>query len=99
MITLTPRQIELTNLASKGMDSQDIADAVGIKVNTVRITLQQARERVGAKNIAHLVAISIRKGLICLVAVAMLTGTDDAMRRSGKTRIARKAEQVQMIAA
>ncbi|RUR38511.1 helix-turn-helix transcriptional regulator [Vreelandella populi] len=98
MITLTPRQIELTELASKGLDSQDIADAVGIKVNTVRITLQQARERVGAKNIAHLVAISIRKGLICMLVVTMLTGTDDGLRRSSKTRIVRRVEQVEMYA-
>lgn len=98
MTTLTPRQIELTNLASKGMDSQGIADTVGIKVNTVRITLQQARERVGAKNIAHLVAISLRKGLICTLAVAMLTGTDDGLRRTSKTRIVRRVEQVEIYA-
>ena len=97
-MNLTNRQTEVVERLAIGANCEDIAIEFNRSVLTIRTHVKQACERLEAKNIANLVAISIRRGLICLVAVAMLTGTDDAMRRSGKTRIARRADQVQMIA-
>lgn len=101
-MNLTKRQTEIVELLASGLTAEQAAASLSRAVPTVRRHIQLAYERVGARNTAHLVAISISRGFIkalCLaLAITLLTGTDDAMRRAGKTRIARKAEQVQMIA-
>lgn len=98
--------LSLLHLAS-GMTQKEIAKAINLSPRTVRGSLERAYHRLGVTRATAAVAKAQAKGWIryagkiamcALLSVAMLTGTDDAMRRSGKTRIARKAEQVQMIA-
>ena len=104
---LTPSEaLSLLHLAS-GMTQKEIAKAINLSPRTVRGSLERAYHRLGVTRGTAAVAKAQAKGWIryagklgmCLaLATTLLTGTDDAMRRSGKTRIARKAEQVQMIA-
>jgi len=104
---LTPSEaLSLLHLAS-GMTQKEIAKAINLSPRTVRGSLDRAYHRLGVTRGTAAVAKAQAKGWIryagklgmCLaLATTLLTGTDDAMRRSGKTRIARKAEQVQMIA-
>lgn len=72
MNALTPRQTEVTRLASQGLGCKEIAASIGITVNTARVTIQQARERVGAKTVAHLIAIAISRGWIAPLALALM---------------------------
>ncbi|RUR52731.1 helix-turn-helix domain-containing protein [Halomonas populi] len=97
-MNLTKRQTEIVELLASGLTAEQAATSLSRAVPTVRRHIQLAYERVGAKNTAHLVAISIRKGFICLVVVSMLTGTDDGLRRGNKSRIVRRVEQVEMYA-
>lgn len=101
MKPLTQRQAELTGLLAQGMSAKEIAGQLGIAVTTAQTTLQQARERVGAKTVAHLVAISISRGFInvlCLVLiVSMLVQTSDAMRRMGSKRPTRRNEEIAIV--
>lgn len=97
-MNLTNRQIEIVERLALGETCDQIATNCNRSAHTVRTQVKQACERMDARNIANLVAISIRKGLICMLVVAMLTGTDDGLRRSSKTRIVRRVEQVEMYA-
>jgi DNA-binding CsgD family transcriptional regulator len=90
-----------------GMTHKEIARSVGRSPETVSKGLKRAYHRLGVTRATAAVAKAQAKGWIryagklgmCLaLATTLLTGTDDAMRRSGKTRIARRAEQVQTIA-
>ena len=104
---LTPSEaLTLIHLAS-GMTQKEIAKAIKLSPRSVRGSLERAYHRLGVTRATAAVAKAQAKGWIryagklgmCLaLATTLLTGTDDAMRRSGKTRIARKAEMVQMIA-
>lgn len=92
---------------ANGMTHKEAARAVGRSPETVSKGLKRAYHRLGVSKATAAVAKAQAKGWIryagkaamcALLSVAMLTGTDDAMRRAGKTRLARKAEQVQTIA-
>lgn len=104
---LTPSEaLSLLHLAS-GMTQKEIAKAINLSPRTVRGSLDRAYHRLGVTKATAAIAKAQAKGWIryagkiamcALLSVAMLTGTDDAMRRNGKTRMARKAEQVQTVA-
>lgn len=101
MKPLTQRQAELTSLLAQGMSAKEIADELGVAVTTAQTMLQQARERVGAKNVAHLVAISISRGFInalcvCLI-VSMICQHGDAMRRIGAKRPTRRNAEIAIV--
>lgn len=100
-MNLTKRQSEAVTLTAQGMSAKQIADQLGIAVTTTQKMLAEARERVGAKTVAHLVAIAISKGFInvlCLVLiVSMLVQTSDAMRRMGSKRPTRRNEEIAIV--
>ncbi|HET8789952.1 MAG TPA: helix-turn-helix transcriptional regulator [Modicisalibacter sp.] len=102
MNQLTPRQATVASLHAQGMDSKQVAEALGIAVNTARVTLQQARERVGARNVAHLVAISISKGFIQTLCIALVVSSllspFDAVRSKTSLRLTRRPEAASHIA-
>ncbi|MEG3078519.1 LuxR C-terminal-related transcriptional regulator [Halomonas sp. 5021] len=92
---------------ANGMNHKEVAKAVGRSPETVSKGLKRAYDRLGVTRGTAAVALAQAKGWIryagkaamcLLLSAAMLTGTDDAMRRAGKTRMARKAEQVQTVA-
>lgn len=61
---LSARQSTCLTWSSFGKTTPDIAELLGIKENTVRFYLVEARDRLGAANIAHAVRIAVERGLI-----------------------------------
>ena len=47
---LAPRQHEVATLAAGGRTNPEIADELGISINTVKLRLKQAFERLGVDN-------------------------------------------------
>lgn len=61
---LTPRQIELLALYASGHQLDEIASIKFLSYSSVKQTLGLARERVGARNLAHLCVICLDAGVI-----------------------------------
>lgn len=61
---LTPNQVKATQLTAEGLGTNEVAEAMGIARGTVEKTLQNARLRIGARTVAHLVAIAMTRGEI-----------------------------------
>ena len=61
-LPLTPRELEILRRISFGWSNDEIADDLGIKPDTVRTHVENARRSLGARNRAHAVAIAIRTG-------------------------------------
>jgi len=61
-ITATERAI-LTGLAN-GLQSKELAAAVGLKVPTIEMYVRRLYERFSARSRAHLVAIAMARGQI-----------------------------------
>jgi DNA-binding NarL/FixJ family response regulator len=51
---LTPRECEVTMLMVKGMMNQEIADFLGISLNTTKWHAKRALQKLGARNRAQL---------------------------------------------
>ncbi len=99
----TQRQAEAIALLAQGASCKEVARQLGVAVTTAQTMLAQARERVGAKTVAHLVALSITHGFIRVLPVilcaVMLLCTDDGMRRNSKSqRMTRREAEVQIYA-
>ena len=61
---LTPRQVEIFDMAGSGMTSQAIASKLGISVRTVESARAQIMEKMGAESATILVRQAIRLGRI-----------------------------------
>ena len=64
MLRLRPREIDYLSHFTRGMTAKDVARVEGVSPFTVNVTIQNARERNGAANIAHLVAMAVAEGLV-----------------------------------
>jgi two-component system response regulator NreC len=63
---LTPRQFQILKLIVQRQTNQDIADLLGISVKTVQAHRASVMERLGLRNMAHLVRFAIRHDLLPL---------------------------------
>jgi DNA-binding CsgD family transcriptional regulator len=61
---ITPRQLAYLSHAAKGESFKRIAHFEGVSFETVRTTLNTVRDRHGAKNVTHLVAMAVAEGLV-----------------------------------
>lgn len=61
---LTGREATCLTWASFGKKAPDIAELVGISVNTVHFHLGQACDRLGATNVAHAIRLAVKHNLI-----------------------------------
>lgn len=61
---LDPKEAAYLNWVSVGKTMEVIADMEGVKYNSVKSKLEEARKRLGIRTMPHLVAIAIRAGLI-----------------------------------
>jgi two-component system nitrate/nitrite response regulator NarL len=61
---LTRREIEVLELAARGMQNAAIAKALYLSVNTVRNHMQSGMAKLGAHSKLEAVAIAVRKGII-----------------------------------
>jgi DNA-binding CsgD family transcriptional regulator len=63
-LELSPRETQILELLAEGLTYQEIATRIGISHETVKRTNRGMRERLGARNAAHAVAIGFRIGLL-----------------------------------
>ena len=61
---LSPRQREVLTLVAEGLSSAQIAEALGISIETTRTHIKNIRKQLGAPTAAHAVAIAMERGLI-----------------------------------
>lgn len=62
--SLTRREIEVLQLLADGCSTKQLAEALGLSLNTVRNHVQSAINRLGAHSKLEAVSIAIRQGLI-----------------------------------
>jgi DNA-binding CsgD family transcriptional regulator len=63
-LDLSPQQRTVLTLTAMGMAGPDVARALGVSHETVRMHLKRTRARLGARNTAHAVAIALQAGII-----------------------------------
>lgn len=61
---LTPREMEVLKLVAEGYTNQEIADKLVISIKTVQAHRANVMEKLGLRNITHLVRFAVRAGLI-----------------------------------
>lgn len=61
---LTPREMEVLKLVAEGYTNQEIADQLVISIKTVQAHRANVMEKLGLRNITHLVRFAVRAGLI-----------------------------------
>jgi len=62
--TVTPRELEVVELASHGLTSAQIAEQLALSIGTVKTHLQNVYPKLGANDKAAAVATALRHGLI-----------------------------------
>ncbi len=63
---LTERQKEVLKLVAEGHTSQEIADLLGVSIKTVNSHRENIYQRLGTNNLAELIKIALRLGMIAL---------------------------------
>lgn len=61
---LSPAQVRILELLSRGLTPEMVADATGWSPDAIDQQIRLARTALGAKNAAHAVAQALRRGLI-----------------------------------
>lgn len=61
---LLPTELVAVKLASFGLTDSEIADVLGRSLHSVKSQMKRAMRKLRAKNRTHLVAISLRQGVI-----------------------------------
>ena len=61
---LFPRQQQVAQLLAHGLSRQQIADEMGVTLETVKSHLKWVKLNLDANNTTHAVAIALRAGLI-----------------------------------
>ncbi len=63
-IALTPRQAQVLQLLWQGKTNREIGALLGISRRTVEVHRVYLRQRLGAKNAAHLIHLAVTMGLV-----------------------------------
>lgn len=63
-LPLTRRQREVIAMSADGLSINEIAEALNIASNTVKVHVNRAMRRLGARNRTHAVATLLREGTI-----------------------------------
>jgi DNA-binding NarL/FixJ family response regulator len=61
---LTPREVEILRLVAEGSTNQEIADQLVLSIKTVQAHRANVMEKLGLRDITHLVRFAVRHGLI-----------------------------------
>lgn len=61
---LTARELEALQFTSIGMTQAEIANHLGVRVDTVQSHMRSVREKFEAKTVSHAVALSVKYGII-----------------------------------
>jgi len=62
--TLTAREREVLQLVGEGHTNQEIADQLGLSVKTVQSHRAAVMEKLGLRDVTHLVRYAVRRGLV-----------------------------------
>ncbi|WP_020161283.1 response regulator transcription factor [Methylobacter marinus] len=73
--TLTKTQVQIVQALSDGLTAEEVANARFRSLGTIRKHIEQARERLGARNIAQLVKLALQQGLIQSVVLMVVIGS------------------------
>lgn len=60
----TPRQLEMLSLCARGFSREEIGRELYLSPWTVKVTLDEARGRLGARNVTHAVSLCIVRGYL-----------------------------------
>jgi LuxR family quorum sensing-dependent transcriptional regulator len=63
-IRLTPREIEILTWVAKGKSRWEVGIILGISEETVKAHLENIRQKLGASNTTHAIAIALLHGLL-----------------------------------
>ncbi|MDZ8118770.1 response regulator transcription factor [Pontiella agarivorans] len=63
---LTPRELEVLEFLADGNSNKDMAEILGISLGTVKVHIQNLREKLGAVDRTDAVAIGFKRGLLRL---------------------------------
>jgi len=63
---LTPREREIMHLMAEGGTAQDVGDALGVSVETVRTHVRNVIRKLQARNRVHAIAIALQRGDITI---------------------------------
>jgi DNA-binding NarL/FixJ family response regulator len=61
---LTPREVEVLEVLSRGLSNSGIADELGISVNTVRNHVQNILTKLGVHSKLEALAVAVREGIL-----------------------------------
>jgi DNA-binding NarL/FixJ family response regulator len=61
---LTPREVEVLRLVAEGRTNQEIADQLTLSIKTVQTHRANVMEKLGLRDITHLVRFAVKHGLI-----------------------------------
>jgi DNA-binding NarL/FixJ family response regulator len=61
---LTSRQLEILILYSRGLRGPEVASLLHLQPITVESHLENIRERLGTKSVAHSIVVSIARGML-----------------------------------
>lgn len=64
MPDLTPREVEVLGMVSKGLSNQEIGNRLGVGAETAKIHIKHIFDKMGVANRAECVAEAIRRGLM-----------------------------------
>ena len=61
---ISPRELQIIEHLSNGLNSAEIGKELGISLKTVEVHRHNILKKTGHKNVVHLIASFLRKGLI-----------------------------------
>jgi DNA-binding CsgD family transcriptional regulator len=63
-IHITMRELRALSLIAMGLENEEVADELGVSVNTVRNHIYNIMKKLGAKHRAHAVALAMENGIM-----------------------------------
>lgn len=76
-VALTPREIEVLSLVSRGLGNKEVADTLGTAAGTIKAHVQSILSKLGAKDRTHAVTLALRRGIIHLDSSAISSSATD----------------------
>lgn len=63
-VVVTPKKLQIIDMLSNGFSNSEIAEEMSLSVRTIEAYRYDLLEQTGYKNLTHLIASFLRKGLI-----------------------------------
>jgi DNA-binding CsgD family transcriptional regulator len=85
---ITVRQREIIHWLAEGKTSWEVATILNISKRTVEWHAREARRRLGASNITHLIAETVKRGAISIWGMGMTAATiTSVLQEAGSSRM------------